>query len=210
MRPKNDVTLESLAAEVAALRRSRRRDRALLLVAGLAIGAAATAGAAPTPGALEVRSLLLRDDAGNARAKLAMGEGGPRLSFADATGHARFVLGEDRGDNPFLALADGKGVVRVWMTIEPFGPSLNMKDASGLVRASLTVAAATEASNEGPRWALLDVKGNSRVVLGANDAESGIRVGGGPGPGNGALRWADGGPHLDLTGADGKPLFHAP
>ncbi len=212
MQAMREPTLRELAAEIAALRRSRRRGGLLLLVAGLAIGATSTAGAGPSAPALDVRSLVLRDDVGNARAKLSMAEGGPRLAFADAAGRARLVLGEDRGDNPFVAIADAKGIVRIWVTIEPFGPSINMKDAAGAVRASLTVVSADLPANEGPRWELFDPKRRQpRVVLEANEVRAGIGVGAGtPGPGTGSLAWTHDAPRLDLVGAEGSPLFRAP
>lgn len=209
-----EPTVRELAAQVAELRRCRRRDRVVLSLFALAllagVGAVTDVSAAPTAASLDVRSLTLRDDSGNARAKLSMSEGGPRLVFADAAGHARFVLGESRGDEPIFAMADPKGVVRIWMTIEPFRPSLNMKDANGVVRSSLSVVSASVPSNEGPRWELLDAKAQTRVVLRASGVESGMRVGAGPGPGFGALRWTDEGPQLDLVGVDGKALFRAP
>src|SRR5262245_692608 len=110
-------TNAELAAAIESLRRARARDRLVTLAVGLAVGVVASATAAhgaPPAASLDVRQLILRDDAGNARAKLAMGEGGPRLAFADTAGHARLVMGTDGGGSPILAMADDKAVVRIW------------------------------------------------------------------------------------------------
>jgi hypothetical protein len=140
-----------------------------------------------------------------------VGEGGPRLAFADTTGHARLVMGTDGGGSPFFSMADEKAVVRVWMTIEPFGASMNLKDGKGVVRASLIVAGgAAGSANEGPRFELFDAQRAPRASLVANDVESGLRVGAGTGAGFGGLRWTAEGPRLDVVASDGKPLFHAP
>ncbi len=212
MIPTTEPTVLELAADLASLRRARRRDRIALVCVGLAALAWASARevrAAPQAPSIDVKSLILRDDLGNARAKLSMAENGPRLVFADAAGHARFILGGDGADNPIFAMADAKGGVRIWMTIEPFGPSFNMKDAKGVVRSSLVVTSGS-GINEGPRFELSDPKREPRVILRANDVEAGIRVGGGEGAGFGGLRWADAGPRLDLVGPDGKVLFRSP
>ncbi len=135
-----------------------------------------------TPADLEVRSLVLKDDAGRMRASLRMEEGAPflvlwdeegkeraslgglkssGLSLSDAEGRKRISIAVLHDGSPGLALYDTKRLFRLALNVSDNGsPTVTLRDASGKERASLSVW------DDRPMFELSDGNRRVRAVLG--------------------------------------------
>ena len=134
--------LEKLEKELA---RAKRRNRRLLAVAGLVVGAvtlawivAGTANRAEAqgggvPAVIRANAFVLVDEKGKTRAELSMGEYGPGLLLVDENGKTRATLTVDK-DWPWLALADENGKTRAMLAVGKNGPVLGLLDENGKVK----------------------------------------------------------------------------
>ena len=129
--------LERLEVE---LGRARRWNRWLLLLVGLTVGACLVVGglagrktsAQADQSEVRTKCLMLQDDNGKTRAKLAMGKEGPRLALYDENGKVRAGLGAGK-DGPVLALYDENGKGRASMTVLNQEPGLVLWGEKGEV-----------------------------------------------------------------------------
>lgn len=183
--------------------------RAAVSAAVVAVAAVALA-AKPAAPVVEGSQFVLRDDAGNARAKWYVGQGSPRLAFADTKGRARLLVALEQ-DTPMVSLANDAGVVQMQLSLERFGPAIYLRDAAGAVRSSQTVVAADAEAHQGPRLEFYDAAGRGVLGLrasGAGDVSVGVGAEGGR---NGAVMTSrPEGARFHLTDRDGKVVFERP
>ena len=105
-----DERLDKLEKELA---RAKRRNRRLLAVVGLVVGAFALVWIVARAGCnaqsvIRANAFVLQDENGKARAELRMDKDGPGLSLFDAAGKTRAGLTVVK-DAPMLSLYDENG-----------------------------------------------------------------------------------------------------
>lgn len=160
-----------VAARLAALERAQRRLRGLVFALACAVIAALLVGAGDD-GALTGRALKLLDDQGRVRVLLTPASG---LSFLDAGGRPRAVLGLDADGAPGLVLSgDGS---RAILNVNRDGPALTLTGERGVLRAILALVQGQ------PGLVFFDGAERERLHLAVDAA----------GSGQGLLRAADGG-----------------
>ena len=124
-------SLKEMADRLSKLER-RNRQMGFLLVGLLAVGAvvllSAAHGAWQSPN--ETDTLILRDGAGKARARLEIGKQGPVLRFLDERGRAHATLGT-RDDAVVLRLFNRNGRFQAGIALERDGIALACYDADG-------------------------------------------------------------------------------
>ena len=108
-----------------------------------------------------------------------------RFEVVDAEGKVQAVLGLRRDGGATLDLSDAKGLKRATLTLlpDPGGPILVLSDARGEIRATLTV------QQGGPSLTMRDAKGEERATLEVR---------------------RDGSPNMALRDADCKVMWEAP
>ena len=123
----------TLADRLAALERSQRRLRGLVLALAVALLGTLLVGAGDD-GVLTGRTLKLVDDQGKVRVLLTPASG---LSFLEPSGKARAILGLDGDGGPGLVLyGDGS---RAILNVNRDGPALAMTGERGGLRAILAL-----------------------------------------------------------------------
>jgi len=169
----------AVAARLAALERSQRRLRGVVLALLLAALGALLAGAGDD-GALTGRTLKLLDDQGRVRVLLTTASG---LSFLDAGGRPRAVLGLDGDGGPGLVLyGDGS---RAIFNVNRDGPALSLTGERGGLRAILAL-----------------VKGQPGLVFFDDQERERVHLAVAGGSGHGQLRGADGDTTWQVPAAD--------
>lgn len=164
------MSSDALAARLAALERSQRRLRHLVLALVLALLAGLLVGAGDD-GVLVGRTLKLLDEQGRVRVLATPASG---LSFLDADGKARAILGLDGAGGPGLVLyGDGS---RAILNVNRDGPALTMTGERGVLRAILALVKGQ------PGLVFFDAAERERVHLAVDG-----------GSGHGLLRDAEGG-----------------
>jgi hypothetical protein len=159
----------AVAARLAALERSHRRLRGLVLGLALALVTAVLLGAGDD-GVVTGRTLKLLDDQGRVRVLLTPASG---LSFLDAKGGARAILGLDGEGAPGLVLYGDAS--RAILNVNRDGPALALTGERGVLRAVLALVKGE------PGLVFLDGEERERVHLAVE-----------AGSGHGMLRAADG------------------
>lgn len=131
--------LDKLEKELA---RAKRRNRRLLVLAGLAAGAfalvriaAAAANKVEAQGdgvatVIRANAFVLVDENGKTRAAVALSKTGSGFLLYDENGKTRAVLAVDK-DGPGLALADEDGKSRATLAVVKDGPGLVLYDKNG-------------------------------------------------------------------------------
>jgi len=179
--------LEKLENE---LSRVKRRNRWLLMGAGLCLGiglaawafgpgAALAQPAVAVPKEVRANSFVLEDANGKNRAALVVSKSGVAvLCLIDENGKARAALSGDV-NGPGLRLFDEKGMCRSMLYVDMEGAWLDLRDEKGAPRATLYSDAKGPAlilSEEGaPRAALYSVKEGGAPTLGENPADTALR-----------------------------------
>ncbi|HSP97215.1 MAG TPA: hypothetical protein VL049_08215 [Candidatus Dormibacteraeota bacterium] len=163
---------DAIAARLTALERSHRRLRSLVAALVVALLGAVVAGAG-TDGVLVGRTLKLLDDQGRVRVLLTASSG---ISFLDAKGRGRAVLGLDGNDAPGLVLNGDDS--RAILNVNPDGPALAMTGERGRLRAILALVKGQ------PGVVFFDREERERVRFAVDES----------GGGRGTLNGADGGP----------------
>jgi hypothetical protein len=110
------------------------------------------------PGHLEVRSLVLRDDAGTGRAVLAMLDRGPALTLLGPDQGVRAVVGVD-DSGPYLQLWGADGRSNLILRLDAKSTDLSLYDRTGVQRAGVELDA------DGPSVVLRDPEGRCRVQV---------------------------------------------
>jgi len=179
--------LEKLENE---LSRVKRRNRWLLMGAGLCLGiglaawafgpgAALAQPAVAVPKEVRANSFVLEDANGKNRAALVVSKSGVAvLCLIDENGKARAALSGDV-NGPGLRLFDEKGMCRSMLYVDMEGAWLDLRDEKGAPRATLYSDAKGPAlilSEEGaPRAALYSVKEGGAPTLGESRADTDLR-----------------------------------
>lgn len=154
------------------LERLRRRIRWSMILGGVAVvvgGLALTGvvGAGQGETVMAGRYLLV-DSAGNRRASLEVGNGGPALLLRGADG-SRLALDAGEG-GPGVYLQDAAGSTRVQISLREGQPAVSLLDDTGRPR---WIGAVTGRGNAVVRW--MDSTGTVRLAVGA-DGEAGYTV----------------------------------
>lgn len=151
---------------------------------------------------------ILRDAENNARAKLSLHRGNPRLVFADKKGRPRLLLALE-GEQPQLGLTDARGVVRALLVIDGYGPGLVLRDAQAHIRATMAIVG--EGPHTGPRLSLFDPNHRLRVSLNAQLGDPSLIQALWPeGKGAAAAQAGPDGGRLTLHDAKGVESFRKP
>ena len=163
-----EAGLQTVMERLAKVERQNRRVKAVGTAAlTLLAGALLMGVAAPTGESVEARAFVLRDDAGQVRAQLAMKEAGPELTFFDARERAQVrLLATD--DSRGLYLSDRDDRTRLSLVVSDGGPRLSLSNAEGRPQAELGV------KEQGPSLVLYDTHRVGRVWLHANDSAGGL------------------------------------
>ena len=152
------TTLEAseipLQARVERLERSARRWRWLASGCGALLGWLVLTAQSGEPRILEARGLVVRDDAGVARAQVTLGEEGPAFSLYDEQGYLRAALAVEAG-GPMLNLYAGDGEPRLVAGERDQAAFFVLRDAAGAPRAAMAVQ-----SDGSPSLYLLDERLN--------------------------------------------------
>jgi hypothetical protein len=144
-----------LAARIARLESSTRRDRAIVLA--VVILALVTAQASGAPSAVTVQSapIVVKDAAGRSATLSAKG-----LTVRDVRGRPRAFVGVDDGGRPSVDLTDSAGTLRESMYLLRELPVLRQFDRAGKRRAEMRL----DSSNDG-ELLITDEKGKIRLAL---------------------------------------------
>jgi hypothetical protein len=123
----------NLEARFDRLEQAARHWRLAAIAAGIALGLALFLGQAKPEGAeVKASKFTLVDDAGNARATLAMEAGGPSLVLTDAHGRGAIRLSVPKvPDKGTLYLSDGEAGADLELAMTQNGPVIHLNDRRG-------------------------------------------------------------------------------